>query len=79
MKENDEVITATLSLTKNQWEVIINYIMNGAGMLEVQLCRQTKKTTDRIKSDAIELSEKINEATGVNIDLSKWVFYEEKK
>lgn len=79
MTNEEEIITATLSLTKNQWEVIINYIMNGVGMLEVQLCRQTKKTTDRIKSDAIELSEKINEATGVNIDLSKWVFYEEKK
>jgi len=40
MNENNEVVTATLSLTKDQWRDIIQHIMNDASILEMGLCAQ---------------------------------------
>ena len=76
MKENDEVITATISLTRNQWEFAIYCIMNEAGMIEVGLPAQAgREAVNRMVSDLINISTAINEATGVNVDLSGWKFY----
>jgi hypothetical protein len=35
MNDNNKIITATLSLTKQQWESIIQHIMNDASVLEI--------------------------------------------
>jgi hypothetical protein len=81
MDEKDEIITATLSLTRHQWECIIHHIMNDAAMFELALCAQAgREAANRVVSTAIVMSNKINDATGVNVDLSEWKsIYEEKK
>ena len=81
MDEKDEIITATISLTKEQWESIIYHVMNDASFAEKAMCAQIgREAVNRITFDAVEISNKINDATGVNVDLSEWKsIYEEKK
>lgn len=80
MDEKNEIITAMLSLTRHQWECIIYHVMNDASFAEKAMCAQIgRDAVNRITSDAVEISNKINDATGVNIDLSEWKFtYMEK-
>lgn len=81
MNENNEVVTATLSLTKDQWRDIIQHIMNDASILEMGLCAQAgRDAVIKITSNALDIANKIKDATGVDIDLSEWKFiYGDKK
>ena len=74
------MITATISLTKEQWESMIYHVMNDASLVEHGLCAQIgKDVTNMIVSDALEIASKVNDATGVNVDLNQWEFiYGEK-
>lgn len=80
MNDNNEVVTVTLSLTKHQWKDIIQHIMNDASMLEMGLCAQAgRDAVMRITSNALEMANKIKDATGVDIDLAEWKFmYKER-
>jgi hypothetical protein len=80
-EDNDEVITATLSLTRGQWEAVVFHVMSDTSMLELELCAQAgRDAVNRITSNALEIANKINDATGVNVDLSEWKFiYREKE
>jgi len=55
--------------------------MNDASMLEMGLCAQAgRDAVMRITSNALEMANKIKDATGVDVDLAEWKFmYEEKK
>ena len=69
------MITATISLTKEQWESMICDIMNEASFAEAGLCAQIgRDAVNKITSNALEVASKINDATGVNIDLNEWKF-----
>ena len=74
------MITATISLTKDQWESMICDIMNEASFAEAGLCAQIgRDAVNKIVSNALEIASKVNDATGVNIDLNEWKFiYREK-
>jgi len=75
MNDNNEVVTVTLSLTKHQWKDIIQHIMNDASMLEMGLCAQAgRDAVMRITSNALEMANKIKDATGVDVDLAEWKF-----
>lgn len=80
MNDNNEVVTVTLSLTKHQWKDIIQHIMNDASMLEMGLCAQAgRDAVMRITSNALEMANKIKDATGVDVDLAEWKFmYKER-
>ncbi len=81
MTNEQNMITATLSLTKDQWRDIIQHIMNDASMLEMGLCAQAgRDAVIKITSNALDIANKIKDATDVDIDLSEWKFiYGEKK
>jgi hypothetical protein len=81
MNDNNKIITATLSLTKQQWESIIQHIMNDASVLEMGLCAQIgRDAVIEITSNALDIANKIKIATDVDVDLSEWKFiYGEKK
>ena len=69
------MITATISLTKEQWESIICDIMNNASFAEVGLCAHLgKEAVNKIVSNAVEIANEVNDATGVNVDLNEWGF-----
>ena len=74
------MITATISLTREQWECMIYHVMNDASLVERGLCAQIgKNATNKIVSNALEIANKVNDATGVNVDLNQWEFiYGEK-
>jgi hypothetical protein len=80
MTDKNEIITATLSLTKSQWEDIIHHVMNDASILEMGLCAQAgRDAVNRITSNALDIANKVKDATGVDIDLSEWKFiYKDK-
>lgn len=79
--EETELITATISLTREQWESMIYHVMNDASLVEHGLCAQIgKDATNKIVSDALEIANKVNDATGVDVDLNQWDFiYVEKR
>jgi predicted DNA-binding protein YlxM (UPF0122 family) len=81
MTNNNETITAMLSLTKDQWESIISHIMNDVAMLETGLSAQIgRDRMSDIVSNSLEIVYKIQEASGVDLDLSEWKLrYGEKK
>ena len=81
MDEKDEIITATISLTKKEWESMIYDVMNEACFhAEVGLVLIDADGVNRIISNALKVANKINDTTGVNVDLSEWKsIYEEKK
>lgn len=69
------MITATISLTKEQWESMICDIMNEASFAEAGLRAHIgRDAVNKITSNALEIANKINDATGVNVDLSEWKF-----
>jgi len=80
MNDNNEVVTVTLSLAKHQWKDIIQHIMNDASMLEMGLCAQAgRDAVMGITSNALEMANKIKDATGVDVDLAEWKFmYKER-
>ena len=73
MDEKDKIITATISLTKEEWESIICDVMNEASFAKIGLTAQIgRDSVNRIIFNALNIANKINDATGVNIDLSEW-------
>jgi hypothetical protein len=80
MDEKNEIITATISLTKEEWESIICDVMNEACFAEVGLSLHIGADgVNRIISNALKVANKINDTTGINVDLSEWKsIYEEK-
>jgi len=82
MTDNNEVVTATLSFTKDQWRDIIQHIMYDASMLEMALCAQAagRDAVMKMTSNALDIANKIKDAAGVDTDLSEWKFiYGDKK
>jgi hypothetical protein len=82
MSSNEQnKITATLSLTKDQWESIINHIMDDIALLEVGLAPQIgRDKMNNIVSNGLKIVNQIKEASGIDIDLSEWKLrYGDKK
>jgi predicted DNA-binding protein YlxM (UPF0122 family) len=82
MSSNEQnMITATLSLTKDQWESIINHIMDDLALLEVGLAPQIgRDKMNNIVSNGLKIVNQIKEASGIDIDLSEWKLrYGDKK
>jgi hypothetical protein len=82
MSSNEQnMITATLSLTKDQWESIINHIMDDIALLEVGLAPQIgRDKMNNIVSNGLKIVNQIKEASGIDIDLSEWKLrYGDKK
>jgi len=64
-----------IAFTKEQWESIIYHVMNDASMLEMGLCAQAgKDAVNKITGNALDISNKIKETIGSDIDLSEWEF-----
>jgi hypothetical protein len=72
MTNEQNMITATLSLTKDQWESIINHIMDNIAFLEVGLAPQIgRDRMNVIVNSGLDIVNKIKEAAGIDIDLSE--------
>jgi len=73
MTNEQNMITATLSLTKDQWESIINHIMDNIAFLEVGLAPQIgRDKMNNIVSNGLKIVNQIKEAAGIDVDLSEW-------
>jgi len=73
MTNEQNMITATLSLTKDQWESIINHIMDNIAFLEVGLAPQIgRDRMNVIVNSGLDIVNKIKEAAGIDVDLSEW-------
>ena len=73
MTNEQNMITATLSLTKDQWESIINHIMDNIALLEVGLAPQIgRDKMNNIVSNGLKIVNQIKEASGIDVDLSEW-------
>jgi hypothetical protein len=82
MSSNEQnMITATLSFTKDQWESIISHIMDDIALLEVGLAPQIgRDKMNNIVSNGLKIVNQIKEASGIDIDLSEWKLrYGDKK
>ncbi len=73
MTNEQNMITATLSLTKDQWESIIRHIVNDIAMLELGLSPQIgRDRMNVIVNSGLDIANKIKEAAGIDVDLSEW-------
>ena len=73
MTNEQNIITATLSLTKDQWESIIRHIVNDIAMLELGLSPQIgRDRMNVIVNSGLDIVNKIKEAAGIDVDLSEW-------
>jgi hypothetical protein len=73
MTNEQNMITATLSLTKDQWESIIRHIVNDIAMLELGLSPQIgRDRMNVIVNSGLDIVNKIKEAAGIDVDLSEW-------
>jgi hypothetical protein len=73
MDKKDQLITATISLTEEEWVCIICDVMNEASFAKVGLIAQIgRASVSKIISNALKIANKINDATGVNVDLSEF-------
>jgi predicted DNA-binding protein YlxM (UPF0122 family) len=74
MSSNEQSkITATLSLTKDQWEYMASHIMNDLSMLEIGLGPQIgRNRMTEIVSNGLKIVNQIKQASGIDIDLSEW-------
>ena len=73
MTNEQNMITATLSLTKDQWESIIRHIVNDIAMLELGLSPQIgRDRMNVIENSGLDIANKIKEAAGIDVDLSEW-------
>ncbi len=73
MTNENKIITATLSLTKDQWEYMASHVMNDLSMLEVGLGPQIgKDRMTEIVLNGLKIVNQIKEASGIDIDLSEW-------
>jgi hypothetical protein len=81
MTNEQNMITATLSLTKDQWESIIRHIVNDIAILEIGLSPQIgRDKMNVIVNSGLDIANKIKEAAGIDVDLSEWgLRYGEKK
>jgi hypothetical protein len=81
MTNEQNMITATLSLTKDQWESIIRHMVNDIAMLELGLSPQIgRDRMNVIVNSGLDIANKIKEAAGIDVDLSEWgLRYGEKK
>ena len=76
MSEYDNTpVTATLTLSRDDWRTIICGVMNDASMMEMGLCAQIgKAAVNRITDTALRIVASIEEATGVTEDKASWKF-----
>ena len=73
MTNEQNMITATLSLAKDQWESIIRHIVNDIAMLELGLSPQIgRDRMNVIVNSGLDIVNKIKEAAGIDVDLSEW-------
>jgi hypothetical protein len=74
MSSNEQSkITATLSLTKDQWEYMASHIMNDLAILEVGLGPQIgRNRMTEIILNGLKIVNQIKDSTGIDIDLSSW-------
>ena len=73
MTNEQNMITATLSFTKDQWESIIRHIVNDIAILELGLSPQIgRDRMNVIVNSGLDIVNKIKEAAGIDVDLSEW-------